>query len=311
MESIGKQDISKEAVIAKFTKTEQEWLDKREYPFLSKYISIDGHSIHYVDEGEGEVLLMVHGTPVWSFLYRHCIWQLSEKYRCVALDHLGFGLSDKPGVADYAPQAHAERLAAFIKALDLQNITIITQDYGGPIALDYAVNHAENVRRLVIANSWMWSLPQMEQGGKLFDNAIGKWLYLRYGFSPKVMIPQAFGDKSKLLPEIHAHYLKPLNTAENRVATFPLVQALAGNRKWYDMLNEKSKSIVSKPVLMIWGMQDRFVPAAQLLPLWKKLWTNARYVEIEQAGHFVEEEEPERVVNEIERFLNETKMHSD
>lgn len=311
MESIGKQDISKEAVIAKFTKTEREWLNKREYPFLSKYISIDGHSIHYVDEGEGEVLLMVHGTPVWSFLYRHCIRQLSEKYRCVALDHLGFGLSDKPGVADYAPQAHAERLAAFIKALDLRNITIITQDYGGPIALDYAVNHAENVRRLVIANSWMWSLPQMEQGGKLFDNAIGRWLYLRYGFSPKVMIPQAFGDKSKLLPEIHAHYLKPLNTAENRVATFPLVQALAGNRKWYDMLNEKSKSIVSKPVLMIWGMQDRFVPAAQLLPLWKKLWTNARYVEIEQAGHFVEEEEPERVVNEIERFLNETKMHSD
>ena len=311
MESIRKQDVSKEVVIAKFTTQKDGWLDRKEYPFLSKYIGIDKHSIHYVDEGEGEVLLMVHGTPVWSFLYRHCIRRLSAKYRCVAIDHLGFGLSDKPGNADYSPQAHAERLDAFIKALDLRNITIITQDYGGPIALDYAVNHAENVRRLILANSWMWSLPQMEQGGRLFNNALGKWLYLRYGFSPKVMIPHAFGDKSKLLPEIHAHYLKPLDTAENRIATFALVQALTGNKKWYDMLGEKSKSIAGKPVLMLWGMQDRFVPATQLLPLWKKLWTNAQYVELAHAGHFVEEEDPERVVGEIERFLREANIYCD
>ena len=311
MESIRKQDVSKEVVIAKFTTQKDGWLDRKEYPFLSKYIGIDKHSIHYVDEGEGEVLLMVHGTPVWSFLYRHCIRRLSAKYRCVAIDHLGFGLSDKPGNADYSPQAHAERLGAFIKALDLRNITIITQDYGGPIALDYAVNHAENVRRLILANSWMWSLPQMEQGGRLFNNALGKWLYLRYGFSPKVMIPHAFGDKSKLLPEIHAHYLKPLDTAENRIATFALVQALTGNKKWYDMLGEKSKSIADKPVLMLWGLQDRFVPATQLLPLWKKLWTNAQYVELAHAGHFVEEEDPERVVGEIERFLREANIYCD
>lgn len=308
MESIRKQDVQQEVVIANNETIKHEWLNTKEYPFVSKYITIDKHSIHYVDEGEGDVLLMVHGTPVWSFLYRHCIRQLSGKYRCVALDHLGFGLSDKPDNADYTAQAHAERLGAFIKALDLRNITVITQDYGGPIALDYAVNHAENVCRLVVANSWMWSLPQMEQGGRLFNNALGKWLYLRYGFSPKVLIPQAFGDKSKLLPEIHAHYLKPLDTAENRIATFALVQALTGNKKWYDMLSEKSKSIADKPVLMLWGMRDRFVPAAQLLPLWKKLWTNAQYVELAHAGHFVEEEDPERVVNEIGRFLRETKI---
>lgn len=308
MESIKKQDVQQESVIVNNETIKHEWLNTKEYPFVSKYIAIDKHSMHYVDEGEGDVLLMVHGTPVWSFLYRHCIRQFSGKYRCVALDHLGFGLSDKPDNADYTPQAHAERLGAFIKALDLRNITVITQDYGGPIALDYAVNHAENVSRLVVANSWMWSLPQMEQGGRLFNNALGKWLYLRYGFSPKVLIPQAFGDKSKLLPEIHAHYLKPLDTAENRIATFALVQALTGNKKWYDMLSEKSKSIADKPVLMLWGMRDRFVPAAQLLPLWKKLWTNAQYVELAHAGHFVEEEDPERVVNEIGRFLRETKI---
>jgi haloalkane dehalogenase len=299
-------NVVKDDVIAILLHSKPTWLNTKEYPFTSHFITIEGHSIHYVDEGQGEVLLMVHGTPVWSFLYRHCIQRLSARYRCVALDHLGFGLSDKPSNADYTPQAHAERLATFVEALGLKNITIITQDYGGPIALDYAVHHAENVRRIVIANSWMWALPQMEQGGKLFNNALGKWLYLRYGFSAKVLIPQSFGDKRNLSPEIHAQYLAPLNTPENRVATFAFVQALSGNREWYAMLNEKSETIAAKPVLMLWGMRDRFVPAAQLLPLWKKLWTNARYVEIDHAGHFVEEEAPERVAEEIEKFLYES-----
>jgi haloalkane dehalogenase len=300
-------NVVKDDVIAILLHSKPTWLNTKEYPFTSHFITIEGHSIHYVDEGQGEVLLMVHGTPVWSFLYRHCIQRLSARYRCVALDHLGFGLSDKPSNGDYTPQAHAERLATFVEALGLKNITIITQDYGGPIALDYAVHHAENVRRIVIANSWMWALPQMEQGGKLFNNALGKWLYLRYGFSAKVLIPQSFGDKRNLSPEIHAQYLAPLNTPANRIATFAFVQALSSNGDWYTMLNEKSKDIASKPVLMLWGMRDRFVPAAQLLPLWKKLWTNARYVEIDHAGHFVEEEAPERVAEEIERFLYESK----
>lgn len=299
-------NIGKDVVIANLLHKQPSWLNTKEYPFVSHFTTIDGHSIHYVDEGQGEVLLMVHGTPVWSFLYRHCIQRLSERYRCVALDHLGFGLSDKPSGADYTPQAHAERLATFIETLGLKNITIITQDYGGPIALDYAVHHAENVLRIVIANSWMWSLPQMEKGGKLFNNALGKWLYLRYGFSAKVLIPQSFGDKRNLSPDVHGQYLAPLNTPENRIATFAFVQALSGNGKWYAVLNEKSERIASKPVLMLWGMRDRFVPAAQLLPLWKKLWTNARYVEIDNAGHFMEEEVPERVAEEIERFLCKT-----
>jgi haloalkane dehalogenase len=299
-------NITKDDVIANLPHSKPEWLNTKEYPFTSHFAMIEGYSMHYVDEGQGEVLLMVHGTPVWSFLYRHCIQRLSARYRCVALDHLGFGLSDKPSGADYTPQAHAQRLRAFIEKLGLKNITIITQDYGGPIALDYAVHHAENVRRIVIANSWMWSLPQMEQGGKLFNNALGKWLYLRYGFSAKVLIPQSFGDKRRLSSEIHGQYLSPLNTPQNRIATFALVQALSGNGEWYAVLNEKSTCIAVKPVLMLWGMRDRFVPAAQLLPLWKKLWTNARYVEIDNAGHFVEEEASGRVTEEIERFLHET-----
>src|SRR6266542_1158670 len=98
-------------------KNESRWLDKNEYPFQSNFIEIDGHQIHYVDEGKGETILFVHGTPVWSFLYRHMIKDLSNKFRCVAIDHLGFGLSDKPKNADFTPLAHARRLENFIGKL--------------------------------------------------------------------------------------------------------------------------------------------------------------------------------------------------
>ena len=279
------------------------WLDKQEFPFFSRFVNIGGDSLHYIDEGKGDVLLFVHGTPVWSFLYRHCVKRLSAQYRCVAIDHLGFGLSEKPVSADYSPEAHARRLEIFIQKLGLENITIITQDYGGPITLDYAGRHPENVVRLVIANSWMWSLPRMEQGGKLFNNAFGKWLYLRYGFSAKVMLPQAFGDKKKLSSTIHQHYLQPLNTPQNRMGTFGLVKALAHRHAWYRGIVERQKTLADKPVLMLWGMKDNFVPYTLMMPLWKQVWNNAEYIELVEAGHFVEEEAPEQVCEELERFL--------
>lgn len=285
-----------------------DWLSRKEYPFAHCFISIEGNNLHYVDEGKGEILLMIHGTPVWSFLYRHCIKALSANYRCIALDHLGFGLSEKPQNADYSPQAHARRLAAFVAALGLKDITIITQDYGGPISLDYAVHHPDNVRRMVISNSWMWALPRMEQGGRLFNNALGKWLYLQYGFSPKILIPQSFGDKRNLSVAAHTHYLMPLNTPQNRIATFAFVKALEGNKEWYAILQTKAKVFANKPILIIWGMKDRFVPASLLLPLWKNLWRNAHFVEIPEAGHFVEEEAPEQVTQEIQRFLSSTSL---
>jgi haloalkane dehalogenase len=286
------------------TSLDTRWLDTQEYPFRSQYILIEGRAIHYVDEGEGDVALMVHGTPVWSFLYRKSIKELvASGRRCVALDHLGFGLSDKPVEADYSPRAHARRLAAFVKALRLQNVTIVAQDYGGPIALDYASSHPDNVRGLALSNTWAWSLPHMEFSGKLLDNVVGKWLYLNYGFSPKVLIPQSFANKKKLAPDIHRHYLAALDSPARRVATFALVQALKNNKEWYNEIQSRLEALRDKPVQMIWGMSDRFVQAEKVLPLWKELWRNAEYTEIANAGHFVEEEAPEEFSRALLRFF--------
>src|SRR3954465_4600219 len=119
---------------------ENTWIDKESYPFKSNYIEANCcDNMHYIDEGKGEVILMVHGTPTWSFLYRHLIKDLSGNYRCIAIDHLGFGLSDKPRKYSYKPEELAKNLRHFIEKMNLKNITLMVHDFGGPIGLAYAI----------------------------------------------------------------------------------------------------------------------------------------------------------------------------
>lgn len=124
-----------------------------DYPFASHFAAVSGHRMHYVDEGRGETLLLLHGNPTWSYLYRHVISGLSDRYRCIAPDHLGFGLSDKPADADYSMRAHVMRLETFVQALDLRDVTLVVQDWGGVIGLSWAVRHKALVERLVVLNT--------------------------------------------------------------------------------------------------------------------------------------------------------------
>ncbi len=129
------------------------WLDRSAYPFTLRVFSAPEGDMRYVDEGQGEVILFVHGNSTWSFMYRELIKGLRARYRCVAPDHLGFGLSDKPRGATYLPQMHAENLQAFIQGLGLKDITLVLHDWGGPIAMAYATAHPENIKRLVVLNT--------------------------------------------------------------------------------------------------------------------------------------------------------------
>src|SRR6185295_11944703 len=134
-----------------------DWLDREEYPFVSYYRRTPGGRMHYVDEGEGEPIVMVHGVPAWSFSYRKLIRQLAPRFRCVAMDHLGFGLSDKPQNWEYRPEALAASVAALVDGLGLERVTLVVHDWGGPLGLSYAIERPENVARLVLLNTWMWS----------------------------------------------------------------------------------------------------------------------------------------------------------
>src|SRR5215218_7357697 len=133
------------------------WLDSSLYPFASHFIESGYGRMHYVDEGNGSPVVFVHGTPSWSFLYRHLIARLSCRHRVIAIDNLGFGLSDKPARAPYAPQDHAQRFETLLDALHVSGATLVVHDFGGPIGLAAALVHPEMFSRLVLFNTWMWS----------------------------------------------------------------------------------------------------------------------------------------------------------
>jgi haloalkane dehalogenase len=275
------------------------------FPFQPHYFESSAGRMHYLDEGQGPVLLMVHGTPAWSFSYRHLVRELSQNYRCIAVDHLGFGLSDKPNEADYAPKAHAERLEELIAHLQLKNLSLLVHDFGGPIGLSYALQKPESVNKVIIFNTWLWSLndyPDIVRGATIAGSWLGKLLYRYFNFSPKVLVKQAFYDKSKLTKEVHRHYTEVFPDAGSRSAPYAFARHLLASRDWYDQLWKQREVLQNKEVLVIWGQKDPLLPYA-FLQRWKKTLPAAEFHEL-QAGHFVQEEKPEEAVSFIRQFLS-------
>ena len=133
------------------TTTQPHWLDRKHFPFESRFFEHDDGRLHYIDEGEGDVLLFVHGTPTWSFLYRHLICHLRDRSRCVAVDHLGFGLSEKPREAPYHPRDHAARLGKLVDHLDLTDVTLTSgNDYGAVMVVALDDQPLRESRRILI-----------------------------------------------------------------------------------------------------------------------------------------------------------------
>ena len=282
------------------------WLDKKEYPFENRYIDIDGHAMHYIDEGQGEIILMVHGIPDWSFGYRKLIKDLSKNYRCIAPDLLGFGLSDKPEDADYSIQSQAKRLEQFIEKLGLQNITLLLHDFGGPIGLSYAVNHPENIKRLILSQTWMWSLANDKHftaPAKMLNSWLGRFLYLNMNFSVNFMMKQSYADKSKLKP-VYSQYKKAQGSSSERRAAYALARDLNNAWQWYDSLWQKRSSLQQKPALVLWAMKDKFFPSSLMLPKWKQTLPHAKTVELKNSGHFFQEEAAEESIRAIREWFN-------
>jgi haloalkane dehalogenase len=274
------------------------------YPFASRYLDVGPGRLHYVDEGEGPVVVMVHGTPTWSYLYRHLIHELSRDHRVIALDRLGFGRSDKPERWGYRPEDHARNLEMLIERLELRDVVLVVHDFGGPIGLAYAARRPENLRAVVLFNTWLWSLrgTPTERVSRLMGGPFGRFLYKRLNFSPRVLIPAAFGDKKKLTKEAHRAYLDAFPTPADRQAPWVLARELIGSSEWYDELWRERSRFAGKPALVLWGMKDPTF-GRDALERWKATLTDARVVEFPDAGQFVQEEAPEEAAREIRGFL--------
>lgn len=293
------------AVSVSMDRSRPDWLDVDEYPFDPHYFKTDHGAMHYVDEGKGAPVIFVHGNPSWSFQFRHQIRRLSASNRCIAPDHIGFGLSDKPFDWDYLPQGHAEHLEKFLDSLDLSGITLVVEDWGGPIGLSYALRHPERVRNLVISNTWLWSVRrqlyyQMFSG--LIGGPLGRYLIRKRNFFAKSIMVRTFGVKSRLTPKIHEQYLRPLGSPEDRKGCWVFPKQIVGASKWLSSLWDRREALAGKRILFAWGMRDIAFREKELNH-WRRAFPNSQEVRYEDAGHFVSEEKPEELTLEIQRLL--------
>ncbi len=290
-----------------------DWIDRNEYPFTPKEFKLPMGTMRYVDEGphlehiegKGDPIVFVLGNPSWSFGARDAIKLLSPQYRCIAVDHLGLGLSDKPTDFSYLPQDHAKNFEAFLEALGLENITFVVGDWGGPISLSYTIRHPEKVKAVVITNTWFWSVRKnwrFTGFSKIMGGPIGRWLTRHFNFFAYSFVKIMYGDKSKLTPAVHKHYLRQTSTPDERKAQWVFPEQILGASDWLDELWSQRDVLQDKIKLIAWGMKDIAFQTHELKH-WIKHFPDVKVLRYAGAGHFLAEEEPEALIEEITALL--------
>ncbi len=262
--------------------------------------------MHYVDEGYGQPIVFLHGLPTWSFLYRKLIAQLSGQFRCIAIDHLGMGLSDKPKDADYSPAGHTHRLQQFIASLDLQNVTIVGHDFGGSIGLDWASQNPDRVRDIILMNTWVWCLsknPVIRSVSKAASSPINQYWFRLLNPSPKFYFPILFADKHRLPKWVQDQYQHAFNNQFETYCPEALARALTSDPDWFRGVVDRLPTLHNKPCLILWGTDDiTYGDGAHSRLI--GLFPNAASVPLAGVGNYPPEEAPDECVRHIIRFLS-------
>lgn len=285
-------------------RTRYNWLDKNEYPFTSKFYEVNGQNLHYVDEGDGDPVLFIHGTPSWSFEYRNVIQDLKSDFRCIAIDHIGFGLSDKPENYDYTTINHSRTVEKFIFDKNLEDVTLVLHDFGGPIGFHFAINHPDKVRNIIVLNSWLWSSendPEFVKLSKFLKSPLLSFLYKRLNFSSRFILPRSFGEK-KLSEKTLKQYTKPFANHKQRNGQLAFARSLLNDQNWFEKLWNQREAVAKKPALFIWGMKDPILSHAKL-EKFESGFPDSKMVKLETCGHFPQEEEPEKVSQAIRGLI--------
>ena len=287
-------------------------LEQSLYPFESRYFERSAGRMHYVDEGEGTPVIMVHGNPTWSFYYRNVILKLRENYRCIAVDHLGCGKSAKPSVDAY--DYHLDSRIRDLEAL-LENVVpegkvdLVVHDWGGAIGFGWATKYADRIRRLVVLNTAAFPNPkQMRLPFTLWlirNTPLGKLLV--QGANAFAAGATKMAVMKPMPAAVKAGYVAPYDTWSNRVATYRFVKDIPLTEKdpGYNTLNVMAEGLSQfkdTPTLICWGAKD-FVFDDDFLAAWRRHLPDADVRYYPEAGHYILEDEADAVCGEIETFL--------
>lgn len=278
--------------------------DRRLFPFKSKWFDSSAGRVHYVDEGEGHPILFLHGNPTWSFLYRGIVIRLKKTFRCVALDYPGFGLSEHPDDYAYTPAEHADVVGELVRHLDLKHLTIMGQDWGGPIGMRVAVDELPRVRGLVMGNTWYWPIDawHMKAFAYVMSSAPMQSQILKKNFFVEQVMPRAV--EHPMAPEVLRHYQEALPSPKSRIGAAEFPRQLMESTAWLgDLADEVSDRLGNVPLLLTWGIHD----FAFTRPFMERFRDDFRLVTTVRldAKHYIQEDAPAEIAAAIDDFLTE------
>lgn len=276
------------------------------FPYTPALIEVGaGESLSVIDVGHGPVVLFSHGTPTWSYEWRHLLTHLSGQFRCIAPDHLGFGLSPRPASSDYGPGAHARRFRALQERLGIRRYALVVHDFGGPFALDAALDRPEDLDALVIFNSFAWPFGHSRRTALMATVAgsrVSRWLY-RHANLSFVIARSAWGDRSTMSAATWAPYLQVFPNADDRERVlWALARSMTADTPFFERLWRRLPRLSSTPVHFVWGMRDAAFPPAALEKFTSVL-PHATTLRLDRAGHWPHEEQPEVCVESVAAAL--------
>lgn len=275
------------------------------FPYKSRFLNLQsGHYIHFIDEGNGPVLLMLHGNPSWSFLYRKMIKELKGSFRCIAPDLPGFGLSEAAPGYDFTASSHFKVLEEFIRTLSPDSFILTGQDWGGPLGLRLAETFPEKVRGLVLGNTWAWPLKgnsRYEMFSWLNGGPVGRRMATSFNGVWKLFMRQGFYFKPSReeMDMFRAPFLHKKNRIQTAVFPRELIRAFA-----FEQAVEKDlKKLRHLPVLFTWGTHD-FAFQADALERFKGYFSGHKTVLLD-AGHFWQYDQGEKAAQAIREWFKE------
>ena len=297
---------------------------KGTWPFAPKYFNGNGFQQHYVDEGSkaAETIICLHGEPTWGYIYRNFIPQLSDKYRIVVPDMMGFGKSETPQNKEYTLKTHVENLDNLIKYLDLKNITFVGQDWGGPITGAYAIRNLDRVKGFILINTlfgyskeerpktltpWFkWIKKHYEAGtlngilGELSSTLLSVMKIPNFTNNKIIddnwlnAYSSQFPDRASCLGAINF----PLDALLNRIVPFIVEGFKEGD----------FRGLCSKPAILAYGMQDKAIDPDYAIRDFKALFPESKVTKIQNAGHYSQEDEPQILIDLIKKFMKDNEI---
>lgn len=280
-----------------------------EYPFASRWATIDGHRYHYVDEGAGPTILCVHGNPTWSFAWRRLVRDLSADFRVIAVDHIGCGLSDKPQQYPYVLDQHIRNLENFVEYLDLRGVTLFGHDWGGCIGMGTAGRLPDRFSRFVLFNTCAFRSKRIPLRIAVCRIPLLGALGVR-GLNLFSRCALKMAVSRRMPPAVASGYLRPYDSWAHRIAVHRFVQdiPLAPSHASYSTLLKVEDSLEKfrqHPMLLIWGERD-WCFTTEFLDEFERRFPAAETLRLPEAGHYVFEDAPDEILSRVRSFLSET-----